>query len=71
MYCKCIYFFPIDVPLKQVLRVNETFISVLEADRYTVESDGLLIRNGEYIVSIHTSPPSSLSYTHNHCLEEE
>jgi len=29
-----------------VLRVNETFISVLEADRYTVESDGLMIRNG-------------------------
>jgi len=26
--------------------VNETFISVLEADRYTVESDGLMIRNG-------------------------
>ena len=32
--------------LSQVLRVNETFISVLEADRYTLESDGLLIRHG-------------------------
>ena len=32
--------------LLQVLRVNDTFISVLEADRYTVETDGLLIRDG-------------------------